>query len=116
MENTSGIHPVRYKCLIQVDYNPKEEKITEGGIILPIVQNERHELAQQLGIFVENGGIAFTGDNGAPDWPEENRPKPGNRVLFNRYGGTLEKGKDGKYYRLCDDNELGAIVEEDYEA
>jgi co-chaperonin GroES (HSP10) len=109
------MQPVRYFCLIQVDYDPKEEKQTDGGIWLPAAQNERHELAKQLGTFISSGGIAFTGGDGAPPWPKWNIPKPGNKVLFNRYGGSLEKGKDGKYYRLVQDTELGAIVEEDYE-
>lgn len=113
MENTSGIQPVRYHCLIKM--LPKEKQ-TKGGIILPEMQNERHELAREIGIFIASGGIAFSGGDGAPAWPSWNRPKPGQKVLFNRYAGSVQKGKDGESYRLIDDTELGAIVEEDYEA
>jgi len=107
MENESGIWPVHYKVLIQM--LPKEE-VSKGGIIIPDVQGEKHQLAREVGIFVRAGGIAFT----EPQWPRDSMPSPGNMVLFDRYAGSLQKGKDGKDYRLCNDTELGAIVEEDY--
>jgi len=88
---------------------PKEE-VTKGGIILPDLQNERHQMAREIGVFVEAGSLAFRN----PDWAFDDKPRPGSRVLFDRYAGSFQKGKDGKDYRLIDDTELGAIVEADY--
>ena len=107
MVNESGIKPVEYKVLIQM--LPKETK-TAGGLYLPEAQQERHELAREIGIFVIGGSNAFSD----PQWGSDDIPAPGDKVLFDRYAGSIQKGKDGKDYRLCNDKELGAIVEADY--
>ena len=108
MKNESGIWPVEYKVLVQM--LPKEE-MTKGGIYIPEKQGDRHQQAREIGIFVIAGGCAFKD----PEWPKDNIPKPGYKVLFDKYAGSLQKGKDGKEYRILNDKEIGAIVEEDYE-
>ena len=106
MKNESGIIPVEYKCLIKVK---DKEKKTQGGIIIPDTVGDRYHEASEVGIFIAAGGLAFT----APDWPV--RPEPGMKVMFDRYAGSVQEGKDGKKYRMVNDKELGAIVEDDYD-
>jgi len=109
--NESGIHPVEYKCLIKMP--PAQEKTKEGfrksasGIIYQCKEEEREEKGREQGVFIEAGGLAFTD----PDWPSF--PKPGDTVLFDRYAGSEQTGKDGAIYRLVNDKELGAIMEVD---
>ena len=88
---------------------PKEIK-SKGGIIIPETNQDKQQAAREVGIFVTAGGNAFT----EPTWPKEYIPRPGMRVLFDRYAGSMQKGKDGKEYRLLNDKEIGAIVEDDY--
>ena len=121
MENKSGVQPVEYKCLVKVF--PEDDKVEDKSgfykskstkIIYQSAQKEREEQGKMVGIFIASGGIAFTGDNGAPPWPKYNIPKPGQWILFDRYGGCLLDGMDGEQYRLISDKEIGAIVEVGY--
>lgn len=119
MKNESGIQPVGYKCLLLLP--PKKEKDEKGfrksdsGILYQCEQEEREEAAITLGTFISSGSIAFTGDDTSIAWTKDNIPKPGYRVLFDKYGGGSNlKGKDKKEYRLINDREIAAIVEEDY--
>jgi len=108
MKNESGIWPVEYKCLVQM--MPRTDK-TEGGIYIPKSSQEKEQVNMDVGIFVFAGGCAFQD----PDWPKHNIPKPGQKVLFDRYAGSIQKGMDGMDYRLLNDKEIGALLEEDYE-
>ena len=111
MRNESGIYPLEYKVLIKM--MPKED-ITKGGIYIPETSKEKEQVAREVGMFISAGGLAFTGEKGTPAWPKDNIPKPGAYVLFDRYAGSIQPGMDGEDYRICNDSELGAIVEEDY--
>lgn len=104
-ENESGLHPVEYKVLIRLD---DEEERTEGGIWIPRTAAEKAQTAREVGTFIEAGCLAFTD----PDWPADARPKPGCRVLFDRYAGSVQIGRDKKKYRIINDKEIGALVEE----
>lgn len=104
MKNKSGLRPLEYKVLVQL---PDEEERTDGGIWIPRTIAERAQVSREVGIFIEAGALAFTD----PDWPDNHRPKPGDRVLFDKYAGSVQDGKDKKKYRLINDKELGAIVE-----
>ena len=111
MRNESGIKPVEYKVLIKM--MPKED-VSAGGIVLIESSKEKDQAAKEVGIFVQAGGLAFTGDEKTPPWPKSDIPQPGEYVLFDRYAGSIQPGLDGEDYRICNDSELGAIVEEDY--
>lgn len=41
------------------------------------------------------------------------RPKPGTRVLFQRYAGQVYRGADGVDYRLLSEREIGGWIIED---
>lgn len=102
MQNESGIRPVEYKVLIR----PEEVAAkTEGGLYLPETAKDKEKFAKERGVLVAVGSNAFT----EPDWKDV--PMVGDSVLYDRYAGTLVKGKDGKEYRLINDKEIGAILE-----
>lgn len=100
--NTSGIFPVGYRVLVKPD--PLEEK-TAGGIIIAEPIREQHDRAQATGRLVAVGAFAWK------EWPA-GWAKPGDRVLFDKYGGTHMTGEDGELYRLLNDQQVTAIVSE----
>ena len=101
MNNESGIVPVEYKVLILPE---KVEEKTHGGIFIPDSAQEKAKYATMRGTLIACGAIAFT----SPDWLD--CPKPGDKVLFDKYSGGVVKGKDGVDYRLINDKEIQAIL------
>lgn len=97
--NTSGITPLEFKVLILPD---EVAQVSAGGIYMPDVRHEREEWAQVRGKLVAKGGRAFE------DWPDG--PDPGAQVYFAKYQGILVTGADGREYRLCNDKDVGALV------
>lgn len=95
------IQPTEYRVLVKPD--PVEKK-TASGIVLPESVTEREEMAQQKGELIAVGGNAFE------DWNEP-KPKIGDRVLFGKYKG-FEAEDEGEKYRLCNDKDITAILEE----
>ena len=102
MENISGIHPVEYRVLIKPD--TLEEK-SEGGIYIPDNAMERMQHAQDIGTLVEASDQAFS------DW-KGRKPKPGDKVIFNKYAGSEIRMKNKGDYRLCNDKDILAVMEE----
>ena len=99
--NEPGIRPLEYKVLVK----PLEvEEKTKGGIYLPETTKDKEKFAKQEGILIAVGAIAFTD----PDWLD--RPKVGDKVLYDRYAGCTVQGKDGNEYRLIADKEIGAVI------
>ena len=103
-QNKSGIRPVEYKILILPD---SVEETTAGGIIKPLRAHEMEQWAQVKGTLVALGGKAFI------DFPEAEREvlKPGARVYYRKYEGIVIPGADGEEYRLCNDKDVGGLVE-----
>lgn len=121
MKNESGIHP----CLDRVLIKPDDiEEVTAGGIVIPGNVGELHAMAQSIGTFIEAGPDAYThytetvrDSTGAVlkvVTRSYSRPaaKPGDRVAFAKYGGLQVEGKDGKVYRLMNDEDVTAVTEE----
>lgn len=118
--NKSGIHPVLDRVLIKPD---QIEEVTAGGIIIPDTVGELHANAQSIGTFIEAGPDAYTqytdvwrysdGSSATMTRGYKGVPcKPGDRVCFAKYGGLQVEGKDGKTYRLLNDVDVTAVVEE----
>ena len=117
MQNQSGIHPCGDRVLIKPD---EIEEKTEGGIIIPDTVNEVHAMAQSIGTFVAAGPDAYVH---SVTWDRQGQvierrgysesfAKPGDRVAFAKYGGLQVNGKDGKSYRIMNDEDITAVVEE----
>jgi len=115
MKNTSGIHPCGDRVLIQPD---DVEKVTDGGIIIPGTVGDMHQMAQSIGTFVASGPDAYQDhvirSDGKVSTQGFSKPfaNPGDRVAFAKYGGLQVTGKDGKSYRLMNDVDVTAVVEE----
>jgi chaperonin GroES len=103
-KHPSGILPTEFKVLIEPE--TVEEK-TKGGIILPDETKERDQFAQMKGTLVAVSPLAFT----YADWAsEDDKPKPGDKVLFAKYAGAKVTGMDGREYRLANDKDVAAVL------
>ena len=100
----TGIKPVEYKILIKVDESDEKQ----GRILIPDSVREKEEIAGDRGILVAIGGMAFS------DW-KGNKPKIGDRIIFNKYAGSLitsrEEDRTLLKYRLCNDKDICAVLE-----
>lgn len=92
----------------------KPEQKTAGGVWVPDEVHERDEAAAEHGILIASGELAFT-VGGSPKDPGffvyDIRPEPGGKVAFTRYAGAKIKGNDGEEYRLMNDDDVTAILE-----
>lgn len=97
-ENLSGIKPVNQNVLIRPE--EVEEKI--GSVYLPDAVQDRNQHAQTWGVIVSLCDDAF----------EEmtERPVPGTKVCFARYGGAIIDGMDGEKYRLLKDIDVTGVA------
>ena len=104
--NPTGIVPVEYKVLIEVE---EVESRTSGGIFIPEIRLERNQEAHDRGRLVEKSEMAFS------DW-KGRKPQVGDKILFDRYAGSVieyqSKDRSVRRFRLCEDKKIGAIVEE----
>jgi chaperonin GroES len=115
--NKSGIHPSGDRVLIKPD---EIEEKTAGGIIIPGTVGELHAMAQSIGTFIEAGPDAYidhvekdaTGQITKIIGYKGHFAKPGDRVAFAKYGGLQVTGKDGLAYRIMNDVDVTAVVEE----
>lgn len=109
MLNPSGITPTEFKVLVEP--TPIEEKI--GSIILPDQKQEHDKFAQTKGKLIAVSPLAFAYATPS-EWEATGSrpPKPGDSVLFVKYGGARVKGKDGKEYVLINDKDILATTEE----
>ena len=98
-----GITPSGYRILILPDKVPEE--ITEGGIVIPVTEIEKYQVAQPTGRIVAVGPDA---------WADKPKPWafPGDRVVFNHYAGMLLSDAEGNEYRMCNDVEVLAVIDD----
>lgn len=102
--NTSGINPVEYNVLIQLD---KVEEQTPGGLYIPEDTKDKEGFAQVKGTLVAASPMAFD----FADWPDDvPGPSVGNRVLIARHAGTEAEGMDGNTYRIVKDKDVLAVT------
>jgi co-chaperonin GroES (HSP10) len=94
--NLSGIHPQGHRVLIRT--LELEAKTVSGIILATAEQAEREEMSNTTGDVIAVGPDA----NG---WGQV-----GDRVIFAKYAGLLYVGKDGKKYRVINDDNIVATL------
>ena len=101
-----GIEPAGHRVLVQPDETMKGY---EGVLEIPDSVKDRHAMAQTTGTVVSVGRTAWkTEDFGNEPWAHV-----GDRVCFAKYGGLVMKGKDGIQYRLLNDEDITAIIDDE---
>ena len=101
----SGIKAAGNKVLVKPE--PVEEE-TSGGIVIASATLEKDKIRQFVGHVVSIGCCAWE-DYEGPEWCAE-----GDRVTYSQHAGQVMKGKDGEEYRLMNDRDINAIVEEGF--
>ena len=125
MTYTNGIYPSGNRVVIKPD---EIEKKTEGGIIIPDTEAEKHQMAQSTGVLVAVGPDAFQEYTTITERLIDNQWKPvertktgfsepfanvGDRVAFAKYGGLSVTGADGEQYRILNDMDITARVNDE---
>lgn len=104
--NRSGLMPLCDKVLVRCD--PPAE-VTKGGIIRTDDGLDKTGLAAITGVLVAVGPQAFAYDSHRLVHWEGERPKPGDRVWFQKYAGFEYTGRDGLLYRVMEDRSIAGI-------
>lgn len=101
--NNSGISPKGHRLLVLPD---EVETTTKSGIVVTTATQEfREQLAQVDAVVVAMGNTCYS------DQPEP-WCKVGDRIVFGKYSGIIREGKDGKKYRIINDLDCVATIEE----
>lgn len=103
--NTSGFAPLDLKVIVMPD--PVQDKI--GSIYVPETAKEKEKFAKAEGTLIAIGENAW--EEAASRSAKFTRPKPGDRILIGKYSGVLIEGKDGKDYRIMNDEDVLALLE-----
>lgn len=108
--NMSGLQPIDDKVLLLMDQHSDK---TSGGVIVPEDTRSRQTMASEGGVIVALGDGAFKFNDDATRRLEalQLAPRPGDRVVVERYAGRVVQGVDGVEYRLVSQRAIGAIYE-----
>ena len=107
-KNESGMYPYGDRVLVMPD---QAAKSSSGMIQFTDQQIERNAEAAETGIIVALGPEAFLWNSDRTrKWESADKPKVGDHVVFDRYSGSYQHGRDGKMYRLMDDKCIGALA------
>lgn len=109
-KNRSGWSPIGDYVLVRPDAIAKK---TSGGVELPEEIAERMELAAITGVVIECGSEAFKWNADRTRPFAGDPPKPGDRVIYDKYAGKPITGNDGVNYRILEDKSIGGIEKRD---
>ncbi len=99
--NESGIGPFADRVLILPDGAAEQ---TSGGVDLPEELVDRMTQAAETGVLIAMGPDAWLWNSDRTRRLEGEKPKVGQRVIFERYAGSFQHGPhDGRKYRIMDD-------------
>jgi len=107
-KNTSGIVPIGDRVLVLPDKAPDK---SSGGVHFTEQQQDRDGLAAETGVIAAIGEAAWKWNSDRTRPYDGVKPRVGQRVWFERYGGSVQYGADGVAYRLMDDKVIGAVAE-----
>lgn len=99
-KNTSGFKPIGGEIMVLMDRSVAK---TTGGIIVADTYQDRMNVSSESGVVVALGFLAFI------DYPEEERPRPGTRVIVEKFAGREFEGRDGQVYRIMTFTCVGGI-------
>jgi co-chaperonin GroES (HSP10) len=75
-----------------------------GKILIAADTQATHSLGAVTGTIISIGDEAWKSLT--------NRPRPGDRVIFNRYSGQVLLGLDGRNYRIMSEATIGGILDD----
>jgi co-chaperonin GroES (HSP10) len=105
--DTSGLMCVGVAVLVKVD---EAATNTAGGVRLTEDMQERLSMASETGLIIAMGSSAFRLHDDGSKWGGV-KPEPGDRVVIEKFAGTLLRGLDGDRYRLMPYGSVLAVFE-----
>jgi chaperonin GroES len=90
---------------------PDQPADMAGSIVIPDSVKETTGAAATTGVLISCGPQAFAYDSGRQVRWEGERPKPGDRIYFQKYAGQEHRGRDGLMYRLMVDKSIAGMEE-----
>lgn len=102
--NGSGIYPKGQRVLIRPDR--LKETMGESRFIVPDHILEQHDQAAQTATLVAVGDDAWT-DYAQPF------AQIGQRIMFAKFSGLNVPGKDGEEYRVINDTDITATIDDE---
>lgn len=102
--NLSGVHPKGHAVLGLPYQPPKKDSL----IVLPDNVRERTQMLEDKLLVIDFGAACWI------DEPEK-RAERGDLVLIPYLAGRMVKGKDGKQYRMINDKDVIATVDQEAE-
>lgn len=100
-----GITPTGFCALVAI---AEQQERTAGGVFLPDSMKDKNQVVEQRGRLVAISPVAFDFAN----FSEEELPKVGDAVIIAKLSGVQVDGQDGRKYRLVQDRDVLAVVEE----
>lgn len=107
-KDTSGTIPLGNRVLVLPDTAPEIIR----NVHLPDDLVARHQMAAESGVVVALGDGAFIWNSDKVTPYVGRKPKPGDRVMIEKYAGAAVHGDDKNVYRIMDSDSIGAILEE----
>lgn len=104
--NRSGVMPLDLRVVVL----PDAAEARVGNIILPESKVDRDQHAQCKATLIAVGENAW--EEAKARSPYFTMPLPGDRVMIAKYGGIVFKGMDGKDYRIMNDEDVTARLQE----
>lgn len=99
-----GVTAVGFRLIVAME---EQDEKTKGGIILPDSAKDKEALVMVRGRIVSAGSVAFDfADFG------DTAPKQGDAIMFGKLAGYMFEGRDGAKYRIMQDKDVSALIEE----
>jgi len=98
--NKSGLNPVEYKILVELEETSDR---TDGGLWIPISVKDKRDMFQVQATLIAAGGNAFEGWN-------KPVPKIGDKIYVAKGGGYRVIGLDEQKYQLMNDKDIAAVI------
>jgi chaperonin GroES len=105
-ECNPGLRPSEFNVIVLPE--TVEEK-TKGGIILIDSAKDADKQAGQRGRLISVSPVAFD----YAEFPDGEKPAPGDIVRFAKFAGVLVQGLDGRDYRIIKDRDVMAVETND---
>jgi len=103
LSSCNGIMPSGYRILIEPD--EIKETLEDGAIVIPEEFRQQYQNATVTGVIRAIGPEAWIDKKTM--WARE-----GDRVIYDKYRGIIVNGYDGKEYRLANDTDVMAIIDD----
>lgn len=99
-----GLRATGFAMVVAVAPTPEQR----NGIFMPDSVRDKEKLTEVKGRIVSMSPACFD----FASFPAGSAPKIGDAIQFARLAGVMTTGADGKEYRLLQDRDVLAIVEE----